>query len=145
MFSKKNGKKAITVLLVLSCVVSGFILASSPAEKQYVLRSHSQIDSLINLHFQESLIEPSQIQTSTIQIDTIFTRKNYQVRVPSSFSKTVFHIYLNKDMSLYEIDTPAKVRFPSRDMHIHLYKHNTILRTIHLTTDTDLDSLSTTE
>lgn len=145
MLIQNNGKKIITVLLALSCIVSGIILAASPSYKNYQIDTPQQLDSLLNIHFQNSLITPSQVRVSTISIDTIFTRKEYRVKVPSQFSKTLFHIDLHKDLNRYKINSPAKVLFPSRDMHIYINKEGTVLRTIHLTTDINLDTLMTEE
>lgn len=143
MLDKKNGKKVITILLVLSCIVSGIILAASPSNEIYRLDNTQQLDSLVNTHIQNSLITQEQVQVSVINIDTIFTRKVYRLRVPSRFSKTMFHINLHKDLNRYEIQAPAKINFPSRDMHIYVYNKGTVLRTIRLTTDPSLDTLTT--
>ncbi len=143
MLDRKNGKKIITVLLVLSCIVSGIILAASPAYHNYSIQNTRQLDSLLNVQIQDSRIFPDQIRVSNIRIDTIFTRKEYRIRVPSGFSKTLFHIDLHKTLNQYEIETPAKINFPSRDMDIYIYNDGTVLRTIRLTTDRDLDSLMT--
>jgi hypothetical protein len=141
----KTGKKIVTILLVLSCVISGIILAASPSYKIYAIESNRQLDSLINLHLQNARILPQQMQVSHIIIDSTFARKEYRVEVPSRFSKTLFHAALDKDLYRYNISAPAKVHFPSRDMDIYIYNKGTVLRTIRLTTDPDLDSLYTGE
>jgi|AntRauTorcE11898_2_1112593.scaffolds.fasta_scaffold15517_2 hypothetical protein len=141
MLHKKNGKIVITALLAISCIVSGVLLAASPAYKNYKIENSQQLDSLLNVHIHNSLITPSQLQVSNIKIDTIFTRKEYRIRVPSYFSKTLFHIGLHKELNTFSIDTPAKINFPSRDMHIYVYSEGTVLRTLRLTTDPDLDTL----
>ncbi len=137
----KKGKKIVTLLLVLSCVVSGFILAASPSYKIYTIENNQQLDSLISFHLQYSRIMPQQMRVSNIIIDTTFARKEYRVEVPSRFSKTLFHAALDKDLYRYDITAPAKVHFPSRDMDIYIYHTGTVLRTIRLTTNPDLDSL----
>ncbi|MEX0723224.1 MAG: hypothetical protein WD357_00785 [Gracilimonas sp.] len=138
----KNGKIIITLLLLVSCVVSGVILAASPSYKNYRLQNTQQLDSLLSVHMQNSLIPSTQIRTSSINIDTVFTRKEYRIRVPSYFSKTLFHIDLHKDLNRFGIDSPAKINFPSRDMHIYVYSEGTVLRTLRLTTDPKLDTLN---
>lgn len=143
MLSRNKGKKIVTILLAVSCIVSGVILASSNPMKISRLQQIDQIDSLINTQLVNHLVQPAQVSTSTFRIDTLLKRKTYQIRVPSRFSKTMFHIDLNKELSPYGIDSPARISFPSRDMNIYVYSFDTVLRTIHLTTDTDLDTLST--
>lgn len=143
MLSRNKGKKIITVLLGVSCVVSGMILASTNPAEITRLKEIDQIDSLINVQLTNHLVMPAQVRTSTVQVDSLLNRKIYRVRVPSRFSKTMFHIDLNKELTPYRINTPARIRFPSRDMNIYVYSFDTVLRTIHLTTDTDLDTVST--
>lgn len=141
MINRKKGKRIITVLLILSCIVSVIILVSSPSYKNYSLQNTQQLYSLLNVHIYNSLVTSEQISVSTINIDSSFARKIYRLRVPSRFSKTMFHIGLHKDLIKYDIEAPAKINFPSRDMHIYVYNEGTVLRTIHLTTDPSLDTL----
>lgn len=143
MFSKENSKKIITGLLFISCIISGIILAATPERAVYRLESDQQLDSLINTHFNSSQILPKQIRTSVIRIDTSFVRKEYRVRVPTQFSKTLFHVGMHKDFQKYDVEVPAIIKFPSRDMHIYVYHKDTIIRTLRLTSDPELDSLST--
>lgn len=143
MFKKKNGKKIITGLLVLSCAVSGVILSASSPYKNFRLEDGQQLDSLIQLHMQDAKIQPSQYRVRSVKIDTVFTRKEYRIEVPSRFSKTLFHLDLDQSLDRYEIDAPAKVHFPSRDMDIYVYSNGTVLRSIRLTTEPELDSLYT--
>lgn len=145
MLVKKNGKKIITLLLVLSCIVSGIILAASPGYKNYRIEDSQQLDSLLNVHIQNARINDNQLRISSIQIDTVFTRKEYRIEVPTRFSKTLFHVHLHKDLIKYDIEAPAKVHFPSRDMDIYVYNEATVLRSIRLTTNPELDSLTTTK
>ena len=145
MFKKNNGKKIITGLLVLSCAVSGIILSASSPYKNERLQDGQQLDSLIQLHMQEARILPVQFRVRSVRIDTIFTRKEYRIEVPSRFSKTLFHLNLDKSLDRFEMDTPAKVHFPSRDMDIYVYSNGTVLRSIRLTTEPELDSLYTEE
>ncbi len=139
----KNGKKIITALLLVSCIVSGIILMASPTKKIYRLQNTQQLDSLLNLHFKEANILDSHIRTAAIQVDSNLLRKEYRIIVPSRFSKTMFHATLHKTLYSYDVSLPARVHLPSHDMNIYIYYQDTILRTLRLTTDTDLDSLHT--
>lgn len=143
MFSKENSKKIITGLLFISCVISGIILAATPDKAVYKLESGQQLDSLINTHFVSAQILPKQIRTSSIRLDSGFIRKEHRVRVPTKFSKTLFHVDLHKDLQKYDVEVPSIIKFPSRDMHIYVYHENSVIRTLRLTSDPELDSLST--
>jgi hypothetical protein len=143
MFSKENSKKIITLLLFVSCVISGIMLAATPEKAIYRLESGDQLDSLISTHFNKAQILPRQVRTTTIRVDTSFIRKEHRVRVPTRFSKTLFHVDLHNNLQKYDVDVPAIIKFPSRDMHIYVYHNETVIRTLRLTTDLELDSLST--
>lgn len=143
MFEKNTGKKIITILLALSCIVSGIIIASTPTPKNYQLKHIQQLDSLIQLNFNKYLIIEDQIQRTSVSVDTILTRKHYRIEVPSYFSKTRFHIALHHSLIPYGVETPAEVHFPSTDLNIYVYDEETVLRTLHLTTNPELDTLKT--
>lgn len=139
----KNGKKIVTALLAFTCVISGIILASTPAPTFHRLENFRQLDSLLQDQFLESQLMSPQIRTSTVNVDSNLTRKEFRIKVPPGFSKTLFHIHLDKKLTDYGVETPAQVHFPSRDMDIYLYYNNTVLRSLRLTTDPDLDTLQT--
>jgi hypothetical protein len=145
MLDLKKGKTIITILLAFSCIISGIMLGASPAPITYKLQNLHEVDSLLNIQIQDAQIISDQIRTTKISADTVFTRKNYWIEVPSRFSKTMFHINLHNEFNLYGIQTPAKVHFPSKDMDIYLYYNDTVLRKIRLTTNPELDTLQINE
>lgn len=128
-------------MLALSCIISGFILADSEEFKTQKLSSVAELDSLLMQSVYDSGILPEHRSVRMIRIDSAFTRKLIRLKVPGSFSKTLYHIDLQNRLSPFGFDTPAAVEFPDRDMNIHIYYNNTIFRTIRLQTDNSLDSL----
>ncbi|MEX0721130.1 MAG: hypothetical protein WD059_10710 [Balneolaceae bacterium] len=138
---RKNGKKIITILLTLSCIISGIILAATPSPAIHKIQTVKELDSLITTHILNSQVNPQQVRVRDITVDSTFTRRMYRIRVPSRFSKTLFHLELHKNFRQYKMEVPAKVSFPERDMDIYLYNEGTVLRTIRLITDTDLDTM----
>lgn len=142
----KNRKKVFTLLLVLSCIVSAIILAVTPPVVEKKIYTHSQLDSLIQLSFTEADIRSDQIRSSTVEIDTSFSRKVYRVRVAPSFSKTSFHLKVHKRFYDLGLDTPTRVVFPERDMNIYFSYNDTIIRTIRLITDkSQVEAIETQE
>ncbi len=131
----KSGKKIITALLLFACILSGIILAYTPPFVPNKISTGSELDSIIQLTFNEAGLERNQIRTYTVEIDTSFTRKVYRVRVPSSFSKTSFHVELHQRLYPLELTTPSSVTFPEKDMNIYIEHEGTIFRTIRLITD----------
>lgn len=138
---KDNGKKIVVALLLLSCIVSGIILAASPPYSAQKLHTLAELDSLIHIQLEKSLIYPDHIRVSEVRVDSSFARNVYHVRVPQRFSKTFFHFNLHKALYKYDVQTPANVHFPARDMDIYIYGNNTVFGTIRLITDAGLDSI----
>lgn len=136
--SSEHKKYLITLLLLVSCIVSAFLLIFTPADEYKELNSLAEADSLIARHFADYSIPDEQIQTATVDADTLIQRKNYYVSLPRGFSKTHFHAELNRALNPLKVETPAKVTFPSRDMLIQLVYSNTVIRSISLRTDPDL-------
>jgi len=98
------------------------------------LNISSGIDSLLTDHFEQHLIPSTSVRKYNIEVDSTFTRTVYRVAVPPTFSKTMFHFELHQNLLRYNIESPARVIFPERDMNIYIYDNNTILSTIRLIT-----------
>lgn len=131
---RENGKKIIAALLLVSCIVSGIILISTPAYKRQTLESDEQLDEIIMAHFEIAAIPADKIRIYEIEVDSILTRKTYHVSVPPRFTKTVFHVDLHKALYPFGYRIPARVHFPERDMNLYVYGNNTVQRTIRLIT-----------
>lgn len=128
-------------MLALSCIISGFILADTEVKQKQYLSSAAELDSVLMQSVYDSGILPEHRSVRLIRIDSAFTRKLIRLKVPGTFSKTLYHIDLQNRLQPFGFDTPAAVEFPDRDMNIHIYYKDTIFRTIRLQTDTGLDSL----
>lgn len=131
-----NSKRGwITILLLLSCTISAFLLWKSGPVVSQRLQHSEQLDSLIvhtmNLHG----IQANQIREREITIDSTFTRKIYSVGVPSEFSKTSFHYDLHSKLLPYSANTIGKVQFPERNVSIQVLYNKNVLRTVTLQTD----------
>ena len=139
-YAKTDKRKWIAILLFLSCTAALVLLATAePVEKRKVLTNASQIDSLIIVAFQDFRVPSSQIRTQTVAIDSVFSRTVYTVRVPSHFSKTSFHLKLHEHVWPYSVQTSGTVQFPERNLRIHLLYNDTVMRSVHLNTDTRLN------
>jgi len=138
-------KKIVAVLLGITCLVSGFILAYTPADTIKSLHSLSQLDSIIEEHIISSGLTDTQFQINSIQVDSVLTRKKYRIMVSPGFSKTTFHIKLHQSLAGFDIESPAKVHLTDQNMTIYLYYKNTVIRTVELITDTEISNSSTTD
>ena len=131
----------ITILLSLSCIASVVILIATPAHKSIDYSAANNLDSLLVNTFKADPLIGSNFRKYNIKVDSNFTRTVYRIPVHPSFSKTTFHYSLHKNLSRFDIESPAKVLFPERDMHIYIYDSGTIKSTIRLiTTEPKVDT-----
>lgn len=122
----------IVLLLLISCMLSIYLLYISDPTPIYRLESTQQIDSLITESFREFDIPNGQVRTQNIRIDSTFTRKQFTVEVPPNFSKTSYHYRLHQRLWPYSAETIGRVEFPDKDLHLHVQYNQTIHRTIYL-------------
>lgn len=122
----------IAGLLLFSVLITAFLLANSDPVQVKTLHSESQLDSLITDTFAEFRVTPQMIREQSVEVDSLFTRVIYSVRVPNSFSKTSFHLQLNKKLNPYRVDTNGVVIFPEEHLRIHLLSNHKVVRTVEL-------------
>lgn len=134
----KSPKKIITALLLGACILSGIIFVYTPTFVPIKVSTQAELDSLIQLSFEDVGLVSNQIRIYNIEIDTSFSRKVYRVRVPATFSKTSFHLELHKRLHPLGLTTPSRVVFPERDMNIYIENEGTVFRTIRLITDNEV-------
>jgi hypothetical protein len=136
--TKRAKKQFIAVLLFICCAVAGWLLFITPTQHTKSLNNFSQADSLLRRILSDFNVPDSQIRSSSVQIDSTFSRKKYTIALPPDFSKTQLHATLKNQLFPYGITLPGQVRFPERDMMIHLYYNNSVIGTLELITDEDL-------
>ncbi|MDZ7715818.1 MAG: hypothetical protein U5J95_06350 [Balneolaceae bacterium] len=135
---EKKKKRIIAALLLISCIISGFLLAYTSAPSSQSLTSFAKADSLILNDLYKFNVLDNQIRVQTITVDSNLSRKKYTINVPPGFSKTQLHNELNRTFYDYDVRTPADVIFPHKDFRIHLLYDQTVFRSITLTTDPEL-------
>lgn len=136
--NERSKKQLIAILLFVSCLFSGWLLFITPANETKQLQSFAQADSLLNRALGDFNISGNQISSSSIRVDSTFSRKSYTVSVAPAFSKTQFHAVLQEQLSPYDISLPAEVTFPDKDMAIHFYYGDKVFQTVKLVTNEDL-------
>ncbi len=125
-------KKILVWLLFFSCITAlFFFLNTEPPTKKY-LQSVTQIDSLITLTLDQHQLTPNQVSVRTVEIDSLFSRRIYQIETPSTFSKTSFHYALHQNIWPYEARTVAEVQFPERNLRIHILVNDNVHRSLFL-------------
>lgn len=128
-------KKVITYLLLAACSLCGVILFTSKTSASRSVSTPEALDSLV----QELVIqyEPdiNRIRRTSVTADSTFSRKITYLYTPPSFSKTTFHHEMQNRLSPFQIDLPARVTFPDKDMDIHLIHQGTIWHTVRLLTE----------
>ena len=135
---EKKKKRIIAVLLLISCIASGILLAYTSMPASQVLTSFAKADSLIYNDLHKFNIQDEQIRVQTVTVDSNLIRKRYKINVAPGFSKTQLHNELNQTFYNYRVKTPADIIFPHKDFRIHLMYEQTVFRSITLTTDPEL-------
>lgn len=123
-------KKFLVWLLFFSCLAAFIFFVNTEPPSQKYLRSVSQIDSLITLTLDQYQLTSNQVSVRTVEIDTLFSRKVYQIEIPASFSKTSFHYALHQNVWPYDAKTVALVQFPERDLRIHVLINDKVHRSL---------------
>ncbi|MDZ7771994.1 MAG: hypothetical protein U5K31_04540 [Balneolaceae bacterium] len=132
-------KQLLVLLLFLSCVASAWLLATAEDEPPRRLDDLARVDSLLQADFREFYIRPGQVQSWQVEVDSNFARRVYLVSLPGGFSKTQLHARIQRSVNTWGMSAPARVVFPQRDMEIQLIWRNTVVRTVRLQTDPELE------
>lgn len=141
--SDDRNKRRLAGLLLLCCLASITALQQWEPDTQTHLRSGTEADSLIRHTIDHFGVMPVDIRLQTIRIDSSLQRKHWQLDVPPGFSTTDWHYQLHRELEPYNVQTPARVFFPEREMLIHLIHNETTFRTIRLVpTDAPTDGPS---
>ncbi len=109
-----------------------------PSKKRQKLQRLSQADSLVLGTLSKFNIPKKHISIHFKRVDSSFTRKVYIVSVPLYFPKIRFHAALKAQFSRYNVTLPARIIFPDKNIDIQLYYQDTIIRTIKMVMDDNL-------
>ena len=127
-------RRWIVRLLALCVLVALTLYLSWTPEERLNLKSASQIDEMIRETIERYPVPPTRVQTQTVAIDSVTSRRVYTLSVPPEFSKAQWHYELDKTVRPWRISTPARVIFPERNLRIHLVYNKNVIRTIDLRT-----------
>lgn len=134
-FQNEKQRFWIVILLALSCLTAVLLLWTSEPVVSNHINTSSQLDSLIAITLEDMDILNDQIRRNSVEIDSVFSRNTYTVRVSPEFSKTTLHYHLQRRFLPYRVETAARVHFPDRDMTIHLIMNNNVRRTLTVISD----------
>ncbi|CAN5245231.1 hypothetical protein BH23BAC3_BH23BAC3_01050 [soil metagenome] len=135
-----NKKGFIVLLLGICCLTAGILHVQIDPKIAPKLSNVAQIDSLITQTRYDFRITSDQINTRTIEIDSLFNRRVYTLKVPPGFSKTTFHHHLHNRLYPMNVQTYGLVLFPEQNMDLHIVYNRTIHRTVQLRTDAELEN-----
>ena len=131
----KQGKYLLTGLLIAACILATVLFFTIPIPTTNTLSDFEDLNSTVDFAIETAGLPLSEFRKIHVKIDSTFSRSIYDIKVHPTFSKTSFHLALNQQLQIYNINSPAKVIFPEENMHIHLIYNGLIFRTIRLTTD----------
>jgi len=126
-------KIRILVMLLLSIVATIFLhVHLDLPEHEQELTSPGQIDQSVARVIEQYSLEQV-VEREETKVDSLFSRMMYKIEVPESFSKTSFHIDLQKQLNGYDIVIFGEADFPSGDLWLYVTYRRDLYRTIHLT------------
>lgn len=131
----------ILVLLIACTLVAGALWWWVPAPSEPLPLTRDQIDQHIRETLRDFNVPEVLTRTSSLRVDSTFTRTIWILDLPPNVSKTTLHYSLDQSFRSMGFQTPATVEFPERDMRIHLLWEETVLQTLYLRT-ADAEKLS---
>jgi len=133
-YRKRQWILVMVIASLAATITLHFVIDPTPKKK---LSSQSQLDSLILQAAYDFSLGPN-VRIQTIEVDSVFTRKNYRISVPPGFSKTSFHMHLHRKLYPFQAKIHGNVHFPERNLDLHILYNNTVHRSIFVRTDSDL-------
>ena len=124
----------ILIVLVVCTLIAGALLWWVPAPKQPVPVTKDQIDQQIRETLKVFDIPEVLTRTTSLRVDSTFTRTVWIIDLPPSVSKTTLHYSLDQSFRPYGFQTPATIEFPERNMRVHLLWEETVVQTLYLRT-----------
>ncbi len=143
MESDYRKKQWILGILIASLAITIFLHFTIDPTPKTKLSSQSQLDSLILQAAYDFNLGPN-VRVQSVEFDSVFTRKNYRINVPPGFSKTSFHMHLNRKLYPYQASIYGNVHFPERNLDLHILYNNTVHRSVFIRTDPDILNLDGT-
>jgi len=134
-----SSRRWIVRLLAVCTVLALILYLTWEPEQRLSLQTAGEVDDMIRNTLDHFPVPARRVQIQTVAIDSLTSRRVYTISVPPEFSKTQWHYELDKVVRPYRIQTPARVLFPDRDLHIHLVYNDNIIRTVRLRTISDSD------
>lgn len=132
MHQTESKKRLLLAIILLGSAVLGYLhIKIQPITPEKDLRSVSEIDTAIETVLRRHLLA-DQTEKTVIHADSLLERAFYRVEVPASFSKTTFHMDLQRLLAPFQVTIFGEVTFPSEDMRLEITYNRTLFRTIEL-------------
>lgn len=128
-------KSLLLYILVVACLITGYLLSAIPAVKPLKLADLSEVEGIIGTVLVQHSISSEQVRTRTIPFDNGASRVVHTVAVPAAWPKTRYHLDLNDTLRQVGLDTYGVVEFPDRHLRIHILHRGKVIRTVALNTD----------
>lgn len=134
--NNRQKKAGIALLLAFSCLAGIVLFFSFDPPGQHPRSTVNELDSLIFDEFNLFNLQQHHINERTLEVDSLFTRKIYEVGLPAGLSRTFVHTELARRVSDAGWDTRGTVSFPERSIQMDIVKENTLIRTVQIEQDT---------
>ncbi len=142
-FSIRIRKKALVFMLLISCAASVLLLASADAPSTTPLHDLSLTDAVIRDAAIAYGLPVEQINVRTITVDSLFSRRDYELKIPRGFPATTVHARIVNELHPYGVKVYGKRTFPSNELTLWVTYAGKRIRTVKFSIDRDLPPATT--
>lgn len=125
-------KKWIVFILLMSCISSALLLISIPKHEDQSLKNLDEIDYLIQSVLANIDTNEKTVRRTAIQVDSIFSRKHYQINTVRDFPITAFHAQLALPLQEKNVFVTGTRHFPERTLKLRFIYGTKVVRTVEL-------------
>jgi len=125
-------RKTLVSVLLLSCIIASILLFSVNPVERYTVHDLTELDLAFNSELEGISGYTYHIRTSSIEVDSIFTRKIHRVSVEADFPMTLLHSRFAAKVQPWNVTVLGNRHFPERQLEIDVYFAGKQVRKIYL-------------
>ncbi len=130
-------EQTVLGLLLLSCVLSLLLLIVIPQPEHTSLSDAGIIDRAIERHTSHYGISKTDIRTREIKVDSLFSRKEFTIRVSPDFPGTTVHARLAAELKPLRVGIEGERFFPENRLELRFIYAGKLVRTAVFIVETD--------
>jgi hypothetical protein len=135
---KLNKKQLLVLLLAAACLLIAVLLVISSPPERNTLNSLEVIDRTIYQSFSAYGAPRANFREHSHQVDSLFTRKSYQIRVIPGYPSTAAHLKLAGALRPYGVTVEGRRFFPENTLQLDIIYSGKLVRRVNVRTDSSL-------